>query len=294
MIISLDIGATKIICCLVDNNFKIIKKTKIATQIKKDANSILQNIFEIIEKNWNKNVKKICIGIAGQIDLKKGILIESVNFPKNFKNIYLKKILEEKFKIPVFLANDAQCFVLGESIFGAGKKQNIVIGITLGTGIGIGITINKKIYCGAHYLMSELSHHIIIKNNGPKCNCGNRGCFESVASGTALEKYYKILTKNKKTGIEINKEAIKNKTAKKVILKIAKNLGIGLSYLLNIFDPDIIIIGGGLSEIKMLYKPTIAETKKHLMNKGLFKTPIIKSKLGENAAILGATMLEKF
>ncbi len=192
----------------------------------------------------------------------------------------------------MFLSNDAQCFVLGESIFGAGKKFNVVLGFTLGTGIGVGITINKKIYYGAHYLISELAHSAIIEKNGLKCHCGKYGCFEAAASGTALEKYYKILTKKQKTSVEIYKEALQNKKlAQRAILKIAKNLGIGLAYFINIFDPDVVILGGGLSEIKMLYKPTIIETKKHLTNKSLFKIPVIKSKLGENATILGAAAL---
>ncbi len=292
MIISLDVGATKIICCLIDDNFKIIKKIKIAAQVEKGKNFILQNIFDVIKKAWNKNVKKICIGFAGRIDCKKDVVISATNFPKDFKNIFLKKILEKEFKIPVFLSNDAQCFVLGESIFGAGKNYKIVLGFTLGTGIGIGITINKKIYYGAHYLISELAHNVIIEKNGLKCHCGQRGCFEAAASGIALEKYYKILTKKQKTSIEIYKEALQNKKlAQKAILKVAKNLGIGLAYFINIFDPDVVILGGGLSEIKMLYKPMIAEIKKHLTNKSLFKTSVIKSKLGEDAIILGAAAL---
>ncbi|MFH1838031.1 MAG: ROK family protein [Candidatus Kuenenbacteria bacterium] len=295
MIISLDVGATKIICCLINDNFKIIKKIKVATQIEKNKKIVLQNICNIIKKIWNKNkkIKKICIGFAGQIDYKKDIVINATNFSKDFKNIPLKKILEKKFKIPVFLNNDAQCFVFGESIFGAGKKFNTILGFTLGTGIGTGITINKKVYFGAHYLISELQHNIIIEQNGLKCNCGKQGCFEATASGTALEKYYEILTKEKKTSVEINKEALKNKKlAKKAILKIAKNLGIGLAHFINIFDPDIVVLGGGLSEIKMLYKPAIFEMKKHLANKSLFKIPVVKSKLGENAIILGAAILE--
>ncbi len=292
MIISLDIGATKTICALIDDNFKIIKKIKIATQTEKNKDFVLQNISEIIKKIWNKKVKKICIGFAGKTNSKKGIIIKAINFSKDFKNISFKKNLEKEFKIPVFLGNDAQCFTLGESVFGAGKNFNIVLGFTLGTGIGLGMTINKKTYCGAHYLISELAHHIIIEKNGLKCNCKKRGCFEASASGTALEKYYKLLTKKKKTGIEIAKEALKNKKiAQKVILKIAKNLGIGLAHFINIFDPDIVILGGGLSEIDMLYKPAINEMKRHLANKDLSKIPVIKSKLGENAILLGASML---
>ncbi|MBI4652681.1 ROK family protein [Candidatus Kuenenbacteria bacterium] len=292
MLISLDIGATKIICALVDDNFKIIKKIKIITYAKKGKKFVLQNIFEVIKKFWNKNVEKICLGFAGKIDSKKGIIIRETNFFGDFKNTPLKKILEKEFKVPVFLGNDAQCFVLGESIFGAGKNFNNVLGFTLGTGIGVGITINKKSYCGAHYLISEIAHHIIVEENGLKCNCGNRGCFEASTSGIALEKYYKILTKEKKTGIKIYEEALKNKKlAKKAILKVAKNLGIGLAHFVNIFDPDIVVLGGGLSEIKTLYKPAIVEMKKHLADKDLFKIPVVKSKLGENAIILGAAKL---
>jgi predicted NBD/HSP70 family sugar kinase len=291
MLISLDVGASKIICAFVDDNLKL-KKIKIATQTKKGKHFVLQNIFDVIKKNWNKDVKKICIGFAGRIDIKKGVIIEALNFTKNFKNIYLKKILEKEFKVPVFLSNDAQCFTLGESIFGAGKKYNVILGFTLGTGIGAGIIINKKSYYGAHYLISEISHHVIIEKNGLKCNCGKRGCFEAAASGIALEKYYKILTGKEKTSIEINMEALQNKKiAQKAILKVAKNLGIGLAYFINIFDPNIVILGGGLSEIKMLYKPAIIEMKKHLANKSLFKIPIVKSKLGEDAIILGAAKL---
>jgi len=209
-----------------------------------------------------------------------------------FKNIKIKKILKKKFKIKTSLDNDARCFTLAESIFGIGKKYCHIIGITIGTGVGSGIIIDKKIYRGKNNTAGEIGHMTIDASSPFKCSCGKFGHFEALCSGKALVNFYKHLTGKTKNVFEIEKLAkLGDKNAKKTNALVAKYLGLGLANIINIFNPEIIIVGGGIAKIKELWQPALKEPKKEVMYDSLRDTKIIKTNLNEDAGILGAAML---
>lgn len=289
--LGVDIGATKIAAALISGH-KIIKKIKIPTQTKKNNTTILKNINSAIAQVYLPKVKGIGIGVAGQINQTKGVVVSSPNFSKNFKNINLQKSIQENFKRPVKVENDANCFTLGEAIYGAGKNYAYVIGLTLGTGIGGGIVINKKIYHGAGGLAGELGHVTIVQN-GTRCSCGQKGHLEAYAAGRAMSKIHQQLTGQARHPLEIENQALTgNKKAQEVFKIMSQHLAEGLANIANIFDPDVIVIGGGLAKIKILIDPAIKLARKKVVYPQLAKVKIVPAKFNQSA-LLGPTLLFK-
>ena len=208
----LDIGGTKISGGIISlPQGKILKFLKRKTEAKKSKEKILENIYSTIEellKNFPK-IKKINLGLAGQINYQKGIFLSGPNFSFSFWGINLKKILEKKYQREVALENDANCFTLGETYFGKAKGFKNVVGITLGTGIGGGILIKGKIYHGQDSLAGEFGHSFINPLGFSfKCSCGKFNHFEILASGKGMEKLYFKIKKEKRNTFEIEKRAL--------------------------------------------------------------------------------------
>jgi len=151
-LIGVDVGATKIMAGLIKNN-KIEKRVKVLTESQKGKKAVLANIEQAIKEIWQKNIKAIGVGFAGQIDQKNGIVVSSPNFAHDFKKVKVKKYLTKKFKKPVFVDNDTNCSTLAEALLGAGKKHKYVVGLTLGTGIGSGMVFDGIIFHGQMVLL---------------------------------------------------------------------------------------------------------------------------------------------
>ena len=235
MYIGLDIGGSKINSVLVKNR-KVVKSRKVKTKSKSNRKILIAQIFDCIEYLMEDKIKGIGIGAPRPINV------------TALKNISLAKVVQKKFGIKTKVDNDANCFGLAEAILGAGKGFKILAGLTLGTGVGGAIIINKKIFHGASGRAGEFGH-MIIEKDGRKCNCGNKGCLEAYISAN-------ISTKEKE-----------------------KYLKIGVANIIEILDPDIIVIGGGLANIIAL--PLIKNTK------------VVRAKLGEDAGAIGAALLFK-
>jgi glucokinase len=260
--IGLDIGGTNIKSGIVYNN-KIIKKVVIKTG--KTKQQIIQNIISSIEQLDCKNIDFIGVGCPGPADYEKGVILKTPNIPLNGVNI--KKILQKKFCKNVKMNNDANCFALGESI--RLKKMN-VIGLTLGTGVGGGIIINNKIYSGKGNA-GELGH-CTINFKAKKSRCGNNGCLEEYISKRAIIKNY-------------HKDPDKLRS-KKDWDEIGTFLGIGITNLANTFDPDMITIGGGISNsFNFFQKKMNHQIKKRALN----KVKVVKG--SQDSGILGAANL---
>lgn len=293
-IIGLDVGGTKIAAGAVDSRGKVVKKITLPTETRRGKKIILKNILAAASKVWLPGVKTIGVAMAGQCDTRRGIFITGPNFPKNFKNINLVKILEKNFHAPAALDNDARAFTLAESVYGAGRGFKNVIGITLGTGIGGGIVIDGKIFRGKDNTAGEIGHMTIEVSSKFRCGCGQFGHFEALASGTALENFYKKLSGKSLTGSEIAKKITAgDKNAKQAVTLLSKYLGLGLAGLTQILNPDIIVVGGGLSQTPALWPPALREFRKSVIYKSLQKTKIVKAGLGPDAGIIGATLLTK-
>ncbi len=280
-IIGVDLGGTSTKAALVSPQGKIIKKCEVSTEAEKGAKAVINNIVSSIEKVKDGKIQGIGIGSPGPMDYKKGIITNPVNLP--FKNIPLKGIIKNKFKAPVFLDNDAKCFTLGEAVFGNGKKYWNVIGITLGTGFGCGLVINKKIYHGRGNA-TEIGH-TTIKHDGLKSKSGNDGSIEEYVAARGIA----MLFGGKTSPKEIYGLALKgNKKAIETYNKAGYYLGIGLANITYAFDPDIIIIGGKISNAwHFFHKAMEEEIKKRYFAK---PCPVVKSEL-KDAGILGAAAL---
>ena len=291
-ILAFDIGGTKIASAIVSlrkNNFKISDYQKIRTP--KNKKEFAQKIVELAgyyEKNNSFN--KIGIGIAGQVDDKNSIVRYMPNI-KSWKNLDLKKIIEEATKKKVTINNDVKCFALAENKFGKSKEYKNAVYLTIGTGIGGAIKVGGKLYNGENNTAGEFGH-MIVAYDGKKCGCGNRGCWEQYASGNAIEKLYFEFYGKKKKAKEIAFDSMKGvKRDQKVIKEISLYLSAGLVSIINTLNPEIIVISGSVVKQKEI----LDLAKKDALKKVLIparKTKIVRSDLGDEAMLVGAVLLE--
>ena len=283
-------------------DFEIQSFNKIKTP--KSRKEIIKKIINIVKEFFeDKKIDKIGIGMAGQMDFEKGKVLSSL-VANGWKNVPLKKILEKELKVPVSLNNDAHSFVMAEAKFGAAKNYQNIIGLTLGTKIGGGIIIGGKLYRGANNIAGEFTYTIrankslkipikeLKKELKQPCNKIGYHYLGEWTAGKGIEKLYKELTDKDLTAFEIEKRALKGeKAALKIINLSAESLGCELANIINFLNPEIIVIGGGLSRMDILWKPMIQEAKKRVFFPPLAKTKIVKSKLGDEAGVLGAAVL---
>lgn len=292
--IALDLGATKTTIGIVSEQGQVINLQTIPTPIHRGRAYFIKKLFELIEPLRDKNTKAIALGVAGQVDFKKQIAHLYPNFLAPFQNFPLSKILKDKFQLPVFIDNDVHCFTLAESIYGAGRKYGNIVGLTLGTGIGGGIIINKKLFRSYNNLAGEFGAMTINSQSSICCSCGRYGHWESLASGTGLINLYQKLTGHRKNAFEIEKLAkASDKNAKEAVRQVSHYLALGLANIINSLNPEIIIIGGGFANFKMLWPLMLKEVKNNLIQPKMQKTKIVKSQLGDKTILLGAALLVK-
>jgi glucokinase len=310
-IVTVDLGGTNIRVALVSTEGNIVALLKRPSNASKGHAYVIKTLerdIEYIISKSNKNIEDIeCISaaIAGINDMKNSIVTTAPNLP-GWKKVNLQKILADRFNLPVYLINDATAAAIAEHGLGAGKGYKHLIYLTVSTGIGGGIIIDNKPYYGADGTAGELGHMKIMVD-GPKCHCGKNGCLEALVSGyamanraiTAIEKgrdtilktfYYDgagSLTAEKISGAARQGDVLANE----IVSEAAHYLGIGLSNIINIFNPEIIVIGGGLSKMgRMLLIPA-----EKIARQTAFKLPastvkIVKSKRGDTAGIIGAAI----
>lgn len=243
--IGLDIGGTKINGAVINEKGEILKKYKLKTCAELGAKKVLDNIDKIIKYLKDDQIKAIGVGTPGFIDSENGIVTFAGNID-GWTGLNLKKEIEKRSKLKTFVENDANIALICEKWLGAAKDYDDIVMITLGTGLG-GAVYNEKmgLLRGSHFQGAELGH-IILHPNGIHCTCGQNGCAESYCSGTAITKHYKSLSDKEKVSEEIFELFHKDDIAKKVINTFIDDLSWYLTSLRNIFDPQIIIIGGGL------------------------------------------------
>jgi len=286
--IGIDLGGTKIEGILVDENYKTIVRKRIPTNQENGYNSILESIKNLVLELSQESNDKVSIGVCtpGSLSLNSGLIKNSNTqclIGKDLQND-LKNILDYNISIE----NDANCFALAEAKLGAGKSSHLVFGVIMGTGIGGGIIIDDKIYRGRTNIAGEWGHHCL-HTNGNTCYCGNKGCVETYISGPALEKNWFELSNQTISLPEIIKSS-DNHNFLKWKKSFLDNFGQSLANVIDILDPDIIVLGGGVSNIDFLYdegKNTVYEK----VFSDVVDTPIVKNELGDSAGVFGACML---
>jgi glucokinase len=309
-VMGIDIGGTNLRGAVVDPRGKILKRYGISSGADVGIGNLIGNLIDLINNmRADFTITAIGIGVPGILDSKKGIITQAPNV-KNAANYPIIKVLNSRIKprLPLIIENDANCAAIGEYRYGAGKDASTLIMITLGTGVGGGIILNKEIWNGAHGMGGEIGH-IKIYPGGNKCNCGHRGCLESYSSLDGIKNMIKKgLKENKinKALLEKIKQTPKDKLPE-LIFTEAKNgnrfskglweefgtaLGIGISSLTNLLDVEIVVIGGGIANAWQMFIPAVKKAvKEHTLIGPYKKLRISKSKLKDDAGILGAASL---
>lgn len=291
----IDLGGTKIECAVIENETAIVRR-RIATEADKGyAHIIAQTKKLIAEVSGEIGARPAKIGFATP-----GVLDPETQTMKNCNTTAMngqpmRADLENALQIPVKIANDANCFALAETILGAGAdfpNADIVFGVIMGTGVGGGLVAHKRLVEGVHGIAGEWGHNIL-EENGEPCYCGKRGCVETVISGVALEKHYVKLggAKLKLNEIVNNHLAGRDEYADATVERLLEFYGRAISTLINVLDPNLIVIGGGVGNVDMLYAAGRARIEKYLFNPGALKTPILKPRLGDSAGVFGAALL---
>lgn len=306
LVIGIDLGGTKISGAIADTSGNIMNKYTIPTNANQGEQIVLQRIMSVIDKlieesgENTEKIKAIGIGSPGPLDPKKGMIITTPNLP--FKNFKLVEPINNKYKIPTFLDNDANVAAIGEYMLGAGRGTQNMVYITVSTGIGGGAILNGKIYRGNTFNALEVGH-MTIEPEGPKCNCGNHGCVEALGSGTAIARQAMECIKNgdntsllsyeKVTAAEVFKEAAKGDAlSQKILDKSLEYLGIGVANLITILDPEVFVIGGGVTNGGSI----VFEKVQQVVNKRCFQVMaencrIVPAMLGNDAGVIGAVSL---
>ena len=288
MIIGVDLGGTKILTALADSKGNILSAVKIDTEASSGPEKVLSNITRSILMAAKQagvptsKISKIGIGAPGPI-LGEAIIVSPPNLP-GWKNVNIKSILQRELKINVCVENDANAAALGELYFGAGKGFKNLVYMTISTGIGGGIIIDGKIYRGALGVAGEVGH-MVMDPKGPKCGCGRRGCLEALAAGPAIAKMA-----GKKTAVDVDAAAKKgDKRSIKAIETAAKYIGMGIGNINNILNPDIFVIGGGVTNIgNMIFTPIKYWAKEYSMEAARKSLIIVPAKQKNNAGVMGA------
>ena len=311
--LGIDLGGTNIVAGVVDENYNVVATAKVKTNCPRPAEEIIDDMakvtFEAIEKAGLTidDIDYMGVGAPGSINPENGFIPYSNNI--NFVNVPLSDMLKERVGKDFFIDNDANAAAYGEFLAGSGKGTSHFIAITLGTGVGSGIIIDGKLFYGSNFAGGELGH-TAIQVDGEDCTCGRKGCWEAYASATALIRQTKAkMLENKDSimwemvGGDIEKvsgrtsfDAMRkgDKAGKEVVDQYIRYVGIGLINSINIFQPQVLCIGGGIShEGDTLIKPLVEMVDKENYFRGdaEFKTVIKTATLGNDAGIIGAAYL---
>ncbi len=311
--IGIDLGGTNIKVGLVDENYNIVAKATAPTNLPRPAEEIVKSMVDTMWKALNEakvtigEVNSIGIGTPGVANRNSGTVLYSCNL--GFKNTDLRALFGKFLNKPLYVENDANAAAFGEVLAGAGKGYKNVVVVTLGTGVGGGIIIEGKIYTGFNFCGAELGH-TVIEYNGRQCACGRKGCFEAYSSATGLVRMTaqasefnpdSILThmirQDGKVSARTAYNAMKqgDPVGKAVTEQYIKYLSCGIANAINIFQPDILCIGGGVcNEGDTLLVPLRAAVAEQIYSKNSAKnTEIVICSLGNDAGIIGAAMLFK-
>ena len=309
--IGIDVGGTNIKIALVSSKGEILYSNTIPTRAEMGyvytVSNIKQAIVDLMSetKSSKNNIEAIGFGFPGQIDYKKGVVRLSTNIP-GWNGVEIADIIKTEFGIPAFIDNDVRCATLGELKYGAGKGAENLVCITVGTGIGSGLVLNGKLVRGASNAAGEIGHIKLSMHDGPLCGCGDFGCFEAYASGPSIvamaEDYirggkstkYREMASSAEITPHVVAEAAKqgDPVAIQIFTQIGQYLGIGLSSVVNLLNPEKIIIGGGIAAAgDLLFNPIRETIDKRAMKISKEAVVIVPAELGNTAGVIGASLL---
>jgi len=307
--IAVDIGGTQIRAALCDPAGGIHRRAEDLTAGHEGHEAVMDRIEGAIRQVWSADGEVAAVGVAapGPLDPWSGVVFEAPNIPC-WEDYPLRDVIQERLGVPTVVGNDANAAALAEQRFGAGQGKQDLIYITVSTGVGGGIIVNGELLLGAHGLAGEVGH-IIVEPDGPPCGCGSRGCLEALASGPSIARQARrrILAGESSRALELAQgdpnaitAKILNQAAQEgdrlavdVFRQAGAYLGIALVSLLHLFDPSIVVIGGGVSKAgDLLLQPACEVVRQRCMNDRYWRdTPIVPAALGDDVGLLGALAL---
>jgi glucokinase len=306
--IGVDLGGTKMLLGVLDTDSKVLWESRASSAGQGEEQLVELLVREVEEaRRARPGVAALGLGVPATIDRARGVAVSAVNLA--IENLPIRDLASERTGLPVFLDNDANVAALAEHLYGAAKGTQNAVMLTIGTGIGGGLILGGEVYRGATGAGAELGH-TVIAIDGPRCqgNCPNRGCVETFASGTAIGREGlnlaewepdSALGKMLAGGREIDGRAVTeaaqagDATAVKVFDSIGKRLGVALSSFANIFDPEVIVIGGGvIAAGDLLLEPARRELAARALPP-MNRTPVVAAKLGQDAGMIGAAAMAR-
>lgn len=294
----IDMGGTKIEGVILKSakDPEILFRDRVPTEADQGYEHILDQVMKVVDmmkKEAGFKPVQIGMGTPGALDPKLGVMKNCNSVVMNGKP--MKRDLEKMLGIKIEMANDADCFALAEARFGVVKEEypdaRVVFGVIMGTGVGGGLVIDGRAIVGLQGIAGEWGHNFLDESGGP-CYCGKSGCVEQVISGPALEEYYFKQTGNRKPlkDIVALADSKVDPTAQKTMIRLVEFYGKALSVIINIIDPDVIVIGGGVGNIDLLYDRGLDALRKYVFNNRL-DTPVVRPSLGDSAGVIGAAYL---
>ena len=310
-ILAIDLGGTKIIAAIVSGDGQVLAKERRLTLADEGPSSVINRLLSTIDHLLSsKNIDpsqlgSISIAAAGGIDIERGLVTSSPHLP-GWHDVPLRDIVRDRYRISTFLFNDASATALGEHRFGAGRGVNNLVLLTIGTGIGGGIIIDGRLYHGPSGSAGELGH-MTIDVHGPRCVCGNIGCLETLVSGPAIAgKARRRITQGENSSlVEIVSGKLEDITAEqigvaawggdslalKIITEAATYLGVGMVNIVNIFNPEMIIVAGGVAKLgDLLLAPARRVVKERAFPVSAQAVSIVPARLSEEAGVRGAAL----
>jgi glucokinase len=306
--IGVDLGGTKMLLGVLDGDSKVVWESREASTGQSEGELVDLLVREVGEARAARpEIAAIGMGVPATIDHRNGLAVSAVNLP--IENLPIRDLVRERTGLPSYLDNDANVAALAEYLFGAARGHRDAVMLTIGTGIGGGLILGGEVYRGATGAGAELGH-MAIEMDGPPCqgNCPNRGCVETLASGTALGREGReaaertpesALGAMRADGVEIDGRAVTeaalggDKTAIGVFDLVGRRLGVALANLANVFEPEVIVIGGGvIAAGDLLLEPARAELRDRALPP-MRRTPVVAAELGQDAGMIGAAAMAR-
>ena len=295
--IGIDVGGTNVKIALVNDKGEIIYSNSVPTRAEMGyeytVNNIKQAIHDLLKetKLSTKDIEGIGFGFPGQVDYKAGIVRNAPNIP-GWVEVPIAKLIEDEFKIPTRVDNDVRCAALGELNYGAGKGCENLICITVGTGIGSGLIVNGKLVRGASNAAGEIGHIKLQINDGPICGCGDTGCLEAFASGPSIVAMAEDYIRGGKS-TKFREMANGGAITPYIVCEAAKaGDPVGMASVVNLLNPEKIIVGGGVADAgDLLLQPLTETLKKRAMKIAGSAVEVVPAQLGNTAGVIGASLL---
>lgn len=310
-VIGVDLGGTKIYTALAAEGGKILAEIKVPTESGKGPRHVIDRIVDSVEQVQKAaaispgRVRALALGAPGPLDKAKGIICFAPNLC--WHNVPIRQVLEERLSFPVLLDNDANLAALGEHVFGAGRGEENMVYITVSTGVGGGLILGGRLYRGSSDVAGEIGH-MTVSPGGPLCGCGNRGCLEAVASGTAIAREagelvargggQRILAGAGGDPGKISSALVAaaaaggDPGAVSIIFGAARFLGIGVANMINLLNPSLVVLGGGVMEIgEPVWEGVRQEVRSRALEAARERARLVPAALGARAGVMGAIAL---